>query len=74
MLGMELWTAGKYVTRRDEILHKYKEHANVMERSGSGIVQDMAREVKDMMDLKISAVKVCKIFFAKHNIDFDQLG
>jgi voltage-dependent calcium channel alpha-2/delta-3 len=60
MLGAELWTAGKYVTRRDEILHKYEGHATVMERSGSGIVQDMAREVKDMMDLKISAVKVCK--------------
>ncbi|XP_059477991.1 voltage-dependent calcium channel subunit alpha-2/delta-3 isoform X4 [Neocloeon triangulifer] len=57
MLGMELWTYGKYVTRRDELLHRYKEHATVMERSGSGIVQDMARDVKDMMDLKISAVK-----------------
>jgi hypothetical protein len=58
---MELWWFGKYVTRRDELMHKYKQHADVVERSGQNIVQDMAREIKNMMDLKISAVKVSKV-------------
>ncbi|XP_065354031.1 voltage-dependent calcium channel subunit alpha-2/delta-4 isoform X3 [Cloeon dipterum] len=57
-LGMELWTCGKYVTRRDDLLERYnKQHANVIERSGSNIVLEMAKEVKEMMDLKISALK-----------------
>lgn len=78
MLGMELWTAGKYVTRRDELLHRYKEHASVMERSGSGIVGEMAKEVHDMMGLKISAVKVlfANPALVRHGLSIfrDQLG
>nr|CAD7196612.1 unnamed protein product [Timema douglasi] len=55
-LGVELWHCGGYVTRRDEILESYKE-ATVDERNAATLVQDIAREIKNMTDLKISAVR-----------------
>ncbi|XP_063239257.1 voltage-dependent calcium channel subunit alpha-2/delta-3 isoform X2 [Bacillus rossius redtenbacheri] len=55
-LGVELWHCGGYVTRRDEMLQNYKE-ASVMERNGKALVLEIAREIKNMTDLKISAVK-----------------
>ncbi|KAF4528188.1 hypothetical protein B566_EDAN014013 [Ephemera danica] len=60
-LGSDLWFTGKHVTRRDDLLHKYKQHANLEERSGAKLVNEIAQEVENMMDLKVSAVKIAPL-------------
>ncbi|XP_061394784.1 voltage-dependent calcium channel subunit alpha-2/delta-3 [Musca vetustissima] len=55
-LGMELFHLGDFITRRKEVQESFKQ-AQVVSRSGSKIVENMANEVKTMMDLKISAVR-----------------
>ncbi|XP_053957094.1 voltage-dependent calcium channel subunit alpha-2/delta-3 isoform X2 [Anastrepha ludens] len=55
-LGMELFHLGDFITRRKEVQESFKE-AQVVSRSGAKIVENMAHDVKMMMDLKISAVR-----------------
>ncbi|XP_026478541.1 voltage-dependent calcium channel subunit alpha-2/delta-3-like [Ctenocephalides felis] len=55
-LGTELWTSGDFITRRKQVQESYKS-AKVVVRDGNVLVGEMAREIKYMMDLKISAVK-----------------
>ncbi|XP_067644742.1 voltage-dependent calcium channel subunit alpha-2/delta-3 isoform X5 [Eurosta solidaginis] len=55
-LGMELYHLGDFITRRKEVQESFKE-AQVVSRSGAKIVENMAHDIKMMMDLKISAVR-----------------
>ncbi|XP_054735592.1 voltage-dependent calcium channel subunit alpha-2/delta-3 isoform X6 [Anastrepha obliqua] len=55
-LGMELFHLGDFITRRKEVQESFKE-AQVVSRAGAKIVENMAHDVKMMMDLKISAVR-----------------
>ncbi|XP_044741328.1 voltage-dependent calcium channel subunit alpha-2/delta-3 isoform X3 [Chrysoperla carnea] len=55
-LGGELFNFGEYVTRMKQVEESYK-LATLVERDGSAIVQDIAKEINLMMDLKISAIK-----------------
>ncbi|XP_037905987.1 voltage-dependent calcium channel subunit alpha-2/delta-3 isoform X5 [Hermetia illucens] len=55
-LGLELWHLGDFITRRKEVQESFKE-AEVVSRVGAKIVEDMANDIKVMMDLKISAVR-----------------
>ncbi|KAL9902927.1 voltage-dependent calcium channel subunit alpha-2/delta-3 isoform X2 [Glossina fuscipes] len=55
-LGMELFHLGDFITRRKEVQESFKQ-AQVVSRSGAKIVENMANEIKTMMDAKISAVR-----------------
>ncbi|XP_013110373.1 voltage-dependent calcium channel subunit alpha-2/delta-3 isoform X4 [Stomoxys calcitrans] len=55
-LGMELFHLGDFITRRKEVQESFKQ-AQVVTRSGAKIVENMANEIKIMMDSKISAVR-----------------
>lgn len=47
---------GDYITRRKDVVESFKQ-AQIVNRSGSKIVEEIAREIKYMMDSKISAIK-----------------
>ncbi|XP_033611024.1 voltage-dependent calcium channel subunit alpha-2/delta-3 isoform X2 [Cryptotermes secundus] len=55
-LGGELWILGEYVTSREEIQKSYKT-AQVYRKDGNTIAREIANDIKNMTDLKISAVK-----------------
>ncbi|XP_073994494.1 voltage-dependent calcium channel subunit straightjacket isoform X3 [Rhodnius prolixus] len=55
-LGAELWNFGDVVTRKKEMQDSFKD-AKVEPREGLKLVQDIAREIKNMMELKVSAVR-----------------
>ncbi|KAI8121433.1 Voltage-dependent calcium channel subunit alpha-2/delta-3 [Lucilia cuprina] len=55
-LGMELFHLGDFITRRKEVQESFKQ-AQVVSRAGAKIVENMANEIKTMMDSKISAVR-----------------
>ncbi|XP_012158021.1 voltage-dependent calcium channel subunit alpha-2/delta-3 isoform X4 [Ceratitis capitata] len=55
-LGMELYHLGDFITRRKEVQESFKE-AQVISRNGAKIVENMAHDIKIMMELKISAVR-----------------
>lgn len=55
-LGAELSQFGDYVTRKKEVLESFKE-AKVETVDGNKLIQDIAKEIKVMMDLKIRAVE-----------------
>ncbi|XP_021942456.1 voltage-dependent calcium channel subunit alpha-2/delta-3 isoform X2 [Zootermopsis nevadensis] len=55
-LGGELWHLGEYVTSREEIQKNYKS-AQVNRKDGNSLVREIANDIKNMTDLKISAVK-----------------
>ncbi|XP_065360594.1 voltage-dependent calcium channel subunit alpha-2/delta-3 isoform X2 [Calliphora vicina] len=55
-LGMELFHLGDFITRRKEVQESFKQ-AQVVSRAGAKIVDNMANEIKTMMDSKISAVR-----------------
>ncbi|XP_055909802.1 voltage-dependent calcium channel subunit alpha-2/delta-3 isoform X2 [Eupeodes corollae] len=55
-IGVELFHLGDFITRRKEVQESFKQ-ATILPRSGPKIVENMANEIKMMMDLKISAVR-----------------
>nr|XP_024215469.1 voltage-dependent calcium channel subunit alpha-2/delta-3 isoform X2 [Halyomorpha halys] len=55
-LGVELWNFGKVVTRKQEMQDSFKD-AKVTSREGQELVFEIAKEIKNMMELKISAVR-----------------
>ncbi|XP_067204326.1 voltage-dependent calcium channel subunit alpha-2/delta-3 isoform X2 [Linepithema humile] len=55
-LGYELWTLGKYVTKMDKFRESYKT-AEVTPRDGRTLVHEIAKDIKTMMESKISAIK-----------------
>uniref|UniRef100_A0A182UKT1 MD-2-related lipid-recognition domain-containing protein n=1 Tax=Anopheles melas TaxID=34690 RepID=A0A182UKT1_9DIPT len=55
-LGGELWHLGDFITRRKEVEESFKQ-AQVVNKNGAKIVEEMAKDLKYMMDAKVSAVK-----------------
>ncbi|XP_033217847.1 voltage-dependent calcium channel subunit alpha-2/delta-3 isoform X2 [Belonocnema kinseyi] len=55
-LGFELSQLGKYVTNVEKFQETYK-HATVQAKDGSALVKEMAKDIKEMMESKISAIK-----------------
>lgn len=47
---------GEFITRRKEVIDSFKP-SQIVSRSGSKIVEDIAKEIKFMMDARISAVR-----------------
>lgn len=56
-LGFELSQLGKYVTNVEKFHESYKQ-AVVKPRDGSALVHEIAKDIKAMMESKISAIKV----------------
>ncbi|XP_070491988.1 voltage-dependent calcium channel subunit alpha-2/delta-3 isoform X2 [Chironomus tepperi] len=54
--GVELFNFGEFITRKEHVLQSYKQ-AQIVNRSGVTIVEDIAKEIKKMMDARISAIK-----------------
>lgn len=57
ILSISFISSGDFITRKKDVLESFKQ-AQIVNRSGSKIVEDIAKEIKYMMDAKISAVKV----------------
>ncbi|CAH0395037.1 unnamed protein product [Bemisia tabaci] len=55
-LDADLWHFADFVTRRKEVQESFKD-AKLVPRDGLQMVHHIAKEIKQMMDLKISAVK-----------------
>lgn len=55
-LGGELWHLGEIVTSREDIQKNYKS-AQVNRKDGNTLAREIANDIKNMTDLKISAVK-----------------
>ncbi|XP_055843710.1 voltage-dependent calcium channel subunit alpha-2/delta-3 isoform X3 [Episyrphus balteatus] len=55
-IGVELFHLGDFITRRKEVQESFKQ-AQVVSRVGPKIVDNMANEIRMMMELKISAVR-----------------
>lgn len=56
-IGFELCQLGKYVTNIQKFHESYKD-AKTAPRDGKNLVHDIANDIKTMMSLKISAIKV----------------
>ncbi|XP_043672455.1 voltage-dependent calcium channel subunit alpha-2/delta-3 isoform X1 [Vespula pensylvanica] len=55
-LGFELSQLGKYVTNVEKFHESYK-HAEVKPRDGGALVHEIAKDIKAMMESKISAIR-----------------
>ncbi|XP_012275894.1 voltage-dependent calcium channel subunit alpha-2/delta-3 isoform X2 [Orussus abietinus] len=55
-LGFELSQLGKYVTNVEKFQESYSQ-AELIPRDGSALVQEIAKDIKAMMESKISAIK-----------------
>lgn len=58
-LGFELSQLGKFVTNADKFNDSYKQ-AVLKPRDGNALVHEIAKDIKAMMESKISAIKVHK--------------
>lgn len=56
-LGFELSQLGKYVTNVEKFHESYKQ-ATLKPRDGNALVHEIAKDIKAMMESKISAIKV----------------
>lgn len=56
-LGFELSQLGKFVTNADKFNDSYKQ-AVLKPRDGNALVHEIAKDIKAMMESKISAIKV----------------
>ncbi|XP_018576080.1 voltage-dependent calcium channel subunit alpha-2/delta-3 isoform X2 [Anoplophora glabripennis] len=55
--GVDLWEYGKMMTRMNELQRKYHDvDIDVVRKDGLILIREMATEVKNMMDFKMSAV------------------
>ncbi|KAJ0182369.1 hypothetical protein K1T71_001738 [Dendrolimus kikuchii] len=68
-LGTELYHFGEFITRKKEVQDSFKS-AQIEARDGEKLVQNMADDIRAMMELKISAVK--RIVEAAENMAFDK--
>lgn len=58
-LGYELSNLGRFVTKVDKFKASYKSaEVTVTPRDGSALVHEIAKDIKAMMESKISAIKV----------------
>lgn len=56
-LSFELSQLGKFVTQVEKFEKSYKT-AEIAPRDGNAIVQEIAKDIKTMMESKVSAIKV----------------
>ncbi|XP_041769971.1 voltage-dependent calcium channel subunit alpha-2/delta-3 isoform X3 [Anopheles merus] len=70
-LGGELWHLGDFITRRKEVEESFKQ-AQVVNKNGAKIVEEMAKDLKYMMDAKVSAVKRIMDTAENTAISFDE--
>ncbi|XP_052894831.1 voltage-dependent calcium channel subunit alpha-2/delta-3 [Anopheles moucheti] len=70
-LGGELWHLGDFITRRKEVEESFKQ-AQVVSKNGQKIVEEMAKDLKYMMDAKVSAVKRIMDTAENTAISFDE--
>ncbi|GJQ67510.1 hypothetical protein Trydic_g5143 [Trypoxylus dichotomus] len=55
--GVDLWEYGRQLTRMNELQRKYHEvDIDVVRKDGLILIREMAAEIKNMMDFKMSAV------------------
>ncbi|XP_060516283.1 voltage-dependent calcium channel subunit alpha-2/delta-3 isoform X2 [Cylas formicarius] len=55
--GVDLWQYGRVTTKMDDLQKKYQDvNINVVRKDGLILIREMATEVKNMMDFKMSAV------------------
>ncbi|KAJ9576007.1 hypothetical protein L9F63_007107, partial [Diploptera punctata] len=55
--GVDLWEFGRQFTKMSEIQKKYHDlDVEVTRKDGLILIREMAAEVKNMMDIKMSAV------------------
>jgi hypothetical protein len=54
--GLKSILSGDYITRRKDVVESFKQ-SQIVSRSGSKIVEDIAKEIKYMMDSRISAIR-----------------
>lgn len=47
---------GDYITRRKDVIESFKQ-AQIVNRPGGKIVEDIAKEIKYMLDSRISAIR-----------------
>ncbi|XP_046662873.1 voltage-dependent calcium channel subunit alpha-2/delta-4-like [Homalodisca vitripennis] len=55
-LGTELWSLGDYVTRRVDVIKSFKE-AKVESRDGGKVVNELVKDMENMMEHKVDAVR-----------------
>ncbi|KAG8235607.1 hypothetical protein J437_LFUL014651, partial [Ladona fulva] len=55
--GVDLWEFGRQFTKMNEIQRKYQDReVQVARKDGLLLIRDMAQEVKNMMEIKMSAL------------------
>lgn len=69
-LGFELSQLGKFVTKVEKFQDSYKA-ADMTPRDGAALVQEIAKDIKTMMESKISAIKVRSYYFTNREIIYD---
>uniref|UniRef100_A0A336LHN4 CSON011477 protein n=1 Tax=Culicoides sonorensis TaxID=179676 RepID=A0A336LHN4_CULSO len=55
-IAFELWNVGTFITKREEVIKSY-EKSQIVPRKGETIVEDIAKEIKNMFEAKVSAIK-----------------
>lgn len=64
-LSFELSQLAKYVTKVEKFQESYKPTI-VAPRDGAALVIEIAKDIKRMMESKISAIKVRTFYFTNH--------
>lgn len=54
--GIELFNLGEFITRKNDVVQSFKQ-AQIVNRDGSALVDEIAKEIKNMMEARISAIK-----------------
>jgi 6-phosphogluconolactonase (cycloisomerase 2 family) len=68
-LGYELSNLGRFVTKVDKFKTSYKSgEVSISPRDGNALVHEIAKDIKAMMESKISAIKVQ----SSHSINYIQ--
>lgn len=51
-----VFLSGDYITKRKDVAESFK-NSQIVQRSGSKVVEDISKEIKFMMDSRISAIR-----------------
>lgn len=68
-LGFELSQLGKLVTKVEKFKENYKT-ADITPRDGNALVHEIAKDIKTMMEFKISAIRVRFFYFISFTLKF----
>lgn len=66
-LGFELSQLGKFVTKVEKFKDSYKT-ADITPRDGNALVHEIAKDIKTMMESKISAIRVRFFYFVSSHL------